>query len=354
MFKEITEATAQFTAGRLGKSSVYKSNLRGKTVAITVRKLKTVRDFRSRLAQICNIHHSNIVKLLGGCCEGDHVHLVYDYVQGSSLADCLRNSRMPGFTILKTWISRMQIAVDVAQGLEYMHHDASMNCVHNYLKSSSIIITEPGYRAMICHAGACYLTGEYEFEDINKGYDISQDTSISGEIVEEEGPISGVQGMKLTKRYKSRRITGTQGYMSPEYVNTGIVSQKNDVFAFGVILLELLTGNEPVKYVSKANNKIEKVSLIESMDRIFLSNDQAECIQRLRFWMDPRLKDSFPVDCAERVVRLAATCVDSDPEKRHDMRYVAGKLSKEFIRSQQWSDKMQYNKELITSTLEGR
>ncbi|KAH9324509.1 hypothetical protein KI387_004687, partial [Taxus chinensis] len=319
-FKEITEATAQFTSGRVGKSSVYKADLRGKTVAITVRKLKKIRDFRSGLRQICNAHHANIVKLMGGCCEGEHVYLAYEYVQGSSLADCLRNIRMPGFTVLNSWISRMQIATDVAQALEYMHHDTKVDYVHNYVKSTSIIITEPGYKARICHVGASYLAGEYEIDDNHEVNDSSKQKAVSGEITEEEESTGKPeQGIKLHKRSKSMKITGTQGYMAPEYVSTGIVSQKNDVFAFGVILLELMSGHEPVRYLSKANRQLERVSLIDFVNKLFLSDDQAERAGKLRSWVDPRLKDSFPVDCAERVARLAASCVDSDLLKRPDM-----------------------------------
>ncbi|GLJ35052.1 hypothetical protein SUGI_0705400 [Cryptomeria japonica] len=261
---------------------------------------------------------------------------------------------MPGYTVLNTWISRMQIAIDVGKALEYMQHDTRLHYVHNYLKSRSIIITQPGYRAMMCHVGACYLTGEYEFEDNNNICDVSKDISISAEITEEEGPNPCHQGRKMSKRAKSMRITGIMGYMSPEYVSSGIVSQKDDVFAFGVILLEFLAGREPIKHMSKAKNELERVSLVETVNRILLSDEQAECIRRLRSWVDPRLKDSFPVECAERVVRLAAACVDSEPERRPDMRYVAGKISEEFIMSKQWSDKLQYNKEFITTTFKAR
>ncbi|XP_057819352.1 lysM domain receptor-like kinase 3 isoform X1 [Cryptomeria japonica] len=247
-FKEITGATSQFTSGRIGKSSVYKSNLRGKEVAITVRGLKSFRDFRAGIRQICSVHHANIVKLLGGCCEGENVYLVYDYVHGASLEDCLRNRKMPEFTVLKTWMSRMRIATDVAQALEYMHHDTSMNYVHNYMKATSIIIAEPDYRAKICHVGASYLAGEYVLDDAHEGYDLSKGKGVSSEITEEEENAGkSDRSIKLLKRSKSMRITGTQGYMAPEYVSTGIVSQKNDVFAFGVILLELLSGHEPVR-----------------------------------------------------------------------------------------------------------
>lgn len=148
------------------------------------------------------------------------------------------------------------------------------------------------------------------------------------------------------------KITRTHGYMAPEYVGTGIVSQKNDVYAFGVIMLELLTGHEPVRYVTKPNGQLQRVSLIESVNTIFCDDEIGDCTGRLRMWMDPKLKDSFPVDCAEGVGRLAVSCVDCDPGKRPDMRYVGGKLSKIFIRSQQWHEQMHADKKFITSTFE--
>ncbi|KAH9308268.1 hypothetical protein KI387_036179, partial [Taxus chinensis] len=188
-FKEIIEAMAQFTSGRVGKSLVYKSNLRGKTMAIT----------------------------------------------GSSLAYYVRSIRMPRFTVLNNWISRIQIGTNVAQALKYMHHDIPCRCL---------------------------LFGKPE------------------------------QGIKLHKRSKSMKITRTQGYMASEY--------KNDVFAFVVILLEIMSGHEPVRYLSKANRQLERV----------------ERAGKLRPWVDPRLRDYFPMDFIERVARLASSCVDSDLLKK--------------------------------------
>lgn len=335
-YKELADATAQFASGRLGKSSVWKCVLRGKTVVASVRsQQRKIRDFSAGLREICNAHHASIVKLLGGCCEGDHLYLVYEYVHGSSLEDCLRGSKVPGFTVLSTWISRMQIAVDVAQGLEYMHHDSKLDYIHNYIKSSSILITEPGYRARICHLGACYLAGEYD----------------SG-VVPERDSNSEIQPVGLLKRSRSTKITGTHGYMAPEYVAGAGLSHKTDVFALGVVLLELLSGHEPVRYVTEGGRQ-KRIGLIESLNSI-LSEGGNKCTGMLRSWMDPRLRDSFPVDCAERVARIASACVDSDFAKRPDMRYVAGELSKVFIKSQQWSEKMEANKGYTSVTFEAR
>lgn len=325
-YRELADATAQFASGRLGKSSVWKCVLRGKTVAVTVRKrMREIRDFGSGIREICNAHHASIVNLLGGCCEGENGYLVYEYVQASSLGDCLRVSKAPGFTVLGSWLSRMQIAVDVAQGLEYMHHDTKIKYVHNYIKSSSILVTDPSYRARICHLGASYLAGEYDTE-----------------------------GFGALPRRSSVKITGTQGYMAPEYLNSGVVSQKTDVFALGVVLLELLSGHEPIRYVADEGGRgMKRIGLIQTLNIVLLEGGD-NFTGRLRTWMDPRLKDSFPVDCAERVARIAASCVDPDPGKRPDTRYVAGELSRVFIMSEQWSERMDTNKRWVSGTFEAR
>lgn len=325
-YKELADATAQFASGRLGKSSVWKCVLRGKTVVASVRsQQRKIRDFSAGLREICNAHHASIVKLLGGSYDGENGYLVYEYVQGSSLEDCLRVSKAPGFTVLGSWLSRIQIAVDVAQGLEYMHHDTNIKYVHNYIKSSSILVTEPGYRAQICHLGAAYLAGEYDTE-----------------------------GVGVLPQRSTMKITGTQGYMAPEYINSGIVSQKADVFALGVVLLELLSGHEPIRYVADEGGRgMRRIGLIQSLN-ILISEAGDNFAGRLRRWMDPRLRDSFPVDCAERVARLAASCVDPDPGKRPDTRFIAGELSRVFIMSEQWSERMNANKTCVSSTFEAR
>lgn len=104
-YKELVDATTQFTFGRMRKSSVRKCFLRGKTVVASVRsQQRKIRDFSAGLREIYNAHHVSIMKLLGGYREGDHLYLIYKYVQGSSLGDYLRGSKVPGFPILSTWI----------------------------------------------------------------------------------------------------------------------------------------------------------------------------------------------------------------------------------------------------------
>ncbi|GLJ22994.1 hypothetical protein SUGI_0433840 [Cryptomeria japonica] len=340
-FKEITLATNHFRYGKLGNSSVWKCTLRNKPVVVTERIRTGPVDFRAKLREICSVHHRSIVELLGVCEEEDRLYLVYQYVEGSSMKECLRGSKAPGYTVLSSWLSRIQIAVDVAQGLEYMHHDISFNYVHKYIKSSSIIIVGPDLNARITHFGTSELTGELSAK--HEG-----EQSSSTEITEEDsGETSG-----QFKRSRSRKIIGSQGYMAPEFAASGKISQKTDIFAFGMVLLELLTGQEPVKFSFDATkNQYKRVSLTETLFQMISESDFSA---KLRTWIDPRLKDSYPVDSAEKVAKLAATCVDIGPHDRPDMRHVAGELSKIYLKSKKWSEELEANKAFMSTTMEAR
>ncbi|KAL0390085.1 UNVERIFIED_CONTAM: putative receptor-like protein kinase [Sesamum calycinum] len=208
----------------------------------------------------------SIVKLLGVSISGEHIYLVYEFVQGSDLGLCLRNKMNPHFTVLSTWMSRMQIATDVAHGLDYIHNTAglSIDMVHKHVKSSGIIVTEPSFNAKICHFGAAELCGE----------------------TREDGPQAAAAA--------ERQFEGVRGYMSPEFKATGVATQKSDVYAFGVVILELMTGTEPVRYKfdrSSGNHRL--ISVIETAREAVEGGGEEGVEGRLRRWTDKRLRDSF-------------------------------------------------------------
>ncbi|RZC91088.1 hypothetical protein C5167_028921 [Papaver somniferum] len=336
-FSEIRKATNNFLAKRFSSSSSsaasdWKCLIRGKDVIIFQRKFQRSIDsskLRERLTAICKSHHISLIKLLGASVSGDYIYLVYEYVNGGNLRDCLRNSRNPEFTVLSTWMSRMQIAADVAQGIEYIHHFCGLDLalVHNHIKSSSIIVTEPLYNAKICHFGTSELCGE-----INENREVIQ--SSVGEIQEE---IQSLPSSSKLRRTKSVKFTGTKGYMSPEYQQSGIATQKSDVYAFGVVILELLSGEEPVKFkLDQETGQYRSVSVIETAKEAIESED----FEKIRRWIDRRLKDSFPVEIAERLTRVALECVHAEADKRPDMRRVSGKISKLYLESMKWKEKM--------------
>eukprot|EP00252_Welwitschia_mirabilis_P026053 TRINITY_DN8356_c0_g1_i1.p1 TRINITY_DN8356_c0_g1~~TRINITY_DN8356_c0_g1_i1.p1 ORF type:complete len:386 (-),score=48.52 TRINITY_DN8356_c0_g1_i1:153-1310(-) len=317
-FAELARATNNFRSGRIGNSSVWKCNLRNKTVAVTekVTVIDTDFAFASKLKELCSLHHRNVIGILGGCMEGAKVYLVYQFFEGLSLKDCLRGSKVRGFTVLGSWFSRVQIALDVAQGLDYLHHHSGLVCyVHKHLKSSSVMIVEPELRATIGQFGACELARE---------------------------------------KLENQKITGAAGYMAPESTHYGAISQKSDVFSFGVLMLELLTGKEPISYhFDETGNGYRRVSIVDDVVTIL---SQKDCRFGLRCWTDPRLNDSFPAANVEKFAVLASLCVNDDPGSRPDMTDVAAELSTIYLEAREWAESLDANASRtgITVAFEGR
>ncbi|GMN24907.1 hypothetical protein TIFTF001_000743 [Ficus carica] len=232
----------------------------------------------------------------------------------------------------------MQIATDLAHGLDYIHNKTglSINLVHNHIKSSSVVVTEPSFKAKICHFGAAQLCGETDVRSpspISKG----EITEISDDDDDDDESDSKLKNSRDLKRMGSGRMQfqGVMGYMSPEFQSSGVATQESDVFAFGVVILELLSGDEPLKYkFDKSKREFVKTSLIES------AKWALEGGGRIRQWMDRRLRDSFPVDVAEKLTRVALECVHVEPDKRPNMGRVAGKVSKLYLESKTWSDNL--------------
>ncbi|KAH6814027.1 Protein kinase superfamily protein [Perilla frutescens var. frutescens] len=328
-FSEIRAATNNFLAKRHSSTSSssqsWRCVLSGKDVVVFQRKLRksmTNSAVMQKLSVISKGHFTSIVKLLGISISGEHIFLVYEFVQGSDLGLCLRNKINPDFTVLSTWTSRMQIATDVAHGLDYIHNTAglSVDMVHKHVKSSGIIVTEPSFNAKICHFGAAELCGETG--------EVGKQAAASGE----------------------RQFEGVRGYMSPEFKATGVATQKSDVYAFGVVILELMTGQEPLRHkLDRSSGTQRLISVIETAREAVDGGGEEAVEGRLRRWIDRRLRDSFPVEVAERLTRVALQCVQEDPDRRPEMKWVAGKISKLYLASRNWSERLRVPTEISVS-----
>ncbi|KAG1354938.1 protein LYK5 [Cocos nucifera] len=343
-FPEILAATNSFLSPSLSSSSsAWRCFLRGADAAVVRRPFRgDPASLRARLAALCRSHHMAVSRLLGASLAGDHIYIVYEYVPGATLADCLRNPRNPSFSPLSSWLSRVQVAADLAQGLEYIHHYSAgtgqqspaprehgqfRGTVHDRIKSSAVIITEPGFRAKICHFGAAELAGDVS---------VDAEETKAGEIATASPP--------RRSETHATRIEGTRGYIAPEVIAGGRISRRSDVFAFGVVLLELLSGEEPVRYrYDRESGGLEMFSIIETARRAIEAAEQEEKderYRRVRGWVDRKLRDSFPVEAAEKLIRVALRCVDAEAGRRPDMIWVAGKLSKQLIEAEAWDEKV--------------
>ncbi|KAK2968176.1 hypothetical protein RJ640_018269 [Escallonia rubra] len=321
-FSEIAFATNNFLAKRHHSSSSstsWRCCIRDADVIVFQRKLRRQIDtseLQEKLSLICKSHYSSIIKLKGASTSGSCIYLVYDYIHGANLADCLRNPRNPNFTVLSNWMSRIQIATDLAHGLDYIHNSTGLNMsfVHNHVKSTSIIVTDVNFSAKICHFGTAELCGEMVENDTrSRSRDFKRSNS------------------------KLMRVEGTRGYMSPEYQLSGVGTKKSDVYAFGVVVLELLTGEEPLKYVFDGEGGgYVRVSVVETA-RAAVGGGGGGGVRR---WVDKRLRDSYPADVVEKLVGVALECLEEDPEKRPDMGRVSGRVSKLYLESRSWIEKM--------------
>lgn len=273
-------------------------------------------ELQRKLGLISRSHHNSLCKLIGVSVSGNYIYLAYEYVVGVNLLQCLRNPRNPNFTVLSKWLSRVQIATDVAHGLDYIHNCCGMDSdfVHNHIKCSSIIVTEPNLNAKICHFGTAELCGEIPDRTATR-----LDKLGSGQL----------------------KFEGTRGYMAPEFQVSGTPTKQTDVYAFGVVLLELFSGRELLKYsVDEDTGGFTRVSLIETAREALAGDGSRGGFGKLRQWVDKRLRDSYPVEVAKKMVRLALDCIDEDPKKRPDMARIVGSVSRMYLESKSWADQM--------------
>jgi len=207
-YEELFNATEGFSMsykiGQGGFGAVYYAELRGEKAAIKKMDMQASNEFLAELKVLTHVHHLNLVRLIGYCTESS-LFLVYEFIENGNLSQHLRRT---GYEPL-SWAARIQIALDSARGLEYIHEHTVPVYIHRDIKSANILI-DKNYRAKVADFGLTKLT--------------------------EVGNTS----------LPTRGIVGTFGYMPPEYARYGDVSPKVDVYAFGVVLYELISAKEAI------------------------------------------------------------------------------------------------------------
>jgi hypothetical protein len=168
--KDLSKATENFQSARKVGTSVFRGSVHGMDVAIVVIKnpgfaagtssTSITADFVAEMKNLCSVHHTNLVKLIGGCNSGSQVYLVYEFIDTGNLRQYLRSQYAPGFSALPTWTGRLQVVLDVAKGLEYLHHHThNAPFVHRHLKSSNILL-DSELHARIAYFGVAKIRGE--------------------------------------------------------------------------------------------------------------------------------------------------------------------------------------------------
>ncbi|CAN1310094.1 Serine/threonine receptor-like kinase NFP [Linum perenne] len=265
--EELKEATNGFEDECLIEGSVYKGKICG--VDYAIKKMKW--NAREELKILQKVNHGNLVQLEGFCIDSKdaNCYLVYEFIENGSLHSWLHTNKGKDLS----WKTRVRIAIDVANGLQYIHEHTRPRVVHKDIKATNILL-DSNMRAKIANFGLAK---------------------------------SGCNAITM-------HIVGTQGYIAPEYMADGIVSTKMDVFAFGVVLLELVSGKEATDEEGNA--------LWEEAEEIMIEGGEgsSSCVGKLRSWVDEALmEESYPIESIINVMNVAAACVNIDPEKRPSM-----------------------------------
>ncbi|MED6169582.1 hypothetical protein PIB30_022520 [Stylosanthes scabra] len=314
-YEELALATNNFSLankiGQGGFGEIYYAELNGKfspttqKAAIKKMDMKASKEFLAELKVLTHVHHLNLVHLIGYCVKGSFF-LVYEYIDNGNLSEHLRNSdREP-----LPWSTRIQIALDSARGLEYIHEHTKPVYIHRDVKSANILL-DKSFHGKVADFGLAML--------------IDAESSSA----------------------PTANMAGTFGYMPPEYVY-GKVSPKLDVFAFGVVLYELISAKEAVTVI---NGGAEIKGLVALFREVFDQPDPREGLKEL---VDPRLGDNYSIDSVYKMAQLANACTDADPKQRPKMRSVVVALMTLGSSTENWDIASFYENPALVNLMSAR
>lgn len=309
-YEELATATNDFSIankiGQGGFGAVYYAELRGEKAAIKKMDMEATREFLAELKVLTNVHHLNLVRLIGYCVEGS-LFLVYEYVENGHIGQHLRGTGRDPLP----WSKRVQIALDSARGLEYIHEHTVPVYIHRDIKTANILI-DKNFHAKVADFGLTKLT---------------------------EVGSSSLQ----------TRLVGTFGYMPPEYAQYGDVSPKVDVYAFGVVLYELISAKEAI--VKPNGSVTESKGLVALFEEVL---NQPEPDEDLRQLIDPRLGDDYPLDSVRKMAQLAKACTHENPLIRPSMRSIVVALMTLSSSTEDWDVGSFYGNQGMINLMSGR
>ncbi|XWS55492.1 hypothetical protein CRYUN_Cryun09bG0004900 [Craigia yunnanensis] len=274
-YKDLYAATRGFKQSEIigvgGFGAVYKGVLPTTGTEVAVKKItrnsiQGLREFAAEIESLGRLRHKNLVNLQGWCKQKNDLLLIYDYIPNGSLHSILYNQKQ-GF--LLSWEQRFNIIKDIAAGLLYLHEEWDLVVIHRDVKSSNVLI-DAEMNARLGDFGLARL------------YDHGTDSHTTN-------------------------IVGTIGYIAPELARNGKASTSSDVFAYGVLLLEVVSGRKPI-----------------DSRNFFLVDWVIECHQmgQILDAMDPKLSSSYVIEEVKLVLLLGLLCCHPKPEVRPSMRKV--------------------------------
>ncbi|TYK15309.1 BRASSINOSTEROID INSENSITIVE 1-associated receptor kinase 1-like [Cucumis melo var. makuwa] len=306
--RELQVATDHFSnkhiLGRGGFGKVYKGRLADGSL-VAVKRLKEERSqggelqFQTEVEMISMAVHRNLLRLRGFCMTPTERLLVYPFMVNGSVASCLRER--PDTQPPLNWLNRKRIALGAARGLAYLHDHCDPKIIHRDVKAANILLDE-----------------EYE-------------------------AVVGDFGLAKLMDYKDTHVTtavrGTIGHIAPEYLSTGKSSEKTDVFGYGVMLLELITGQRAFDLARLAND--DDVMLLDWVKGLLKD-------KRLETLVDPDLAGKYPDDEVEQLIQVALLCTQGTPTERPKMSEVVRMLEGDGLaeRWEEWQKEERFHQDL--------
>ncbi|XP_042015851.1 probable serine/threonine-protein kinase PIX13 [Salvia splendens] len=286
-FAELRAATRNFrndtVVGEGGFGKVYKGWLDSKSgsTVVAVKKLNSeslqgFQEWQSEVNFLGKLSHCNLVKLLGYCWDDTELLLVYEFMQKGSLENHLfgRGAAVQPLP----WDTRLKILIGAARGLAFLHA-SDRKVIYRDFKASNILL-DSSYHAKLSDFGLAKL------------------------------------GPTASKSHVSTQVMGTYGYAAPEYVATGHLYVKSDVYGFGVVLVEMLTGLRALD-----TNRPEKQHNLVDWIKPSLQDRR-----KLKGVMDSHLEGRYPSRSALQIAHLALNCIESDPKNRPSMQEIVETL----------------------------
>ncbi|XP_062079147.1 BRASSINOSTEROID INSENSITIVE 1-associated receptor kinase 1-like isoform X4 [Humulus lupulus] len=294
--RELQVATDNYSdtniIGRGGFGKVYKGHLADGSL-VAVKRLKKERtqggvlQFQTELEMISIARHRNLLRLRGFCLTSTERLLVYPYMANGSVASCLREC--PGSQSPLDWEIRKRISLGSARGLAYLHDECDPKIIHRGVKTANILLDE-------------------EFE-----------------------AVVGDFGLAKLMDHKDTHVTtavrGTVGYIAPEYLSTGKSSEKTDVFGYGVMLLELITGQSAYDLARLANDDVMLFDWVKG-----LWNDK-----KLETLVDANLQGNYVNEEVEQLIQVALLCTQGTASERPKMSEVVRMLEGDGL-AERWED----------------
>ncbi|KAF7129852.1 hypothetical protein RHSIM_Rhsim10G0052400 [Rhododendron simsii] len=287
---ELTSVTNNFddelVIGSGGFGKVYKALIDDGTIVVALKRLNLkskqgAKEFWTEIEMLSKLRHTHLVSLLGYCDECNEMILVYEFMEHGTLADHLYKFKTNDNGLIghMPWEQRLNICIGAARGLDYLHTGIPHGIIHRDVKTTNILL-DKNWVAKISDFGLCKV-----------GSTSHSHTHISTDV------------------------KGTFGYLDPEYFLTRRLSKKSDVYAFGVMMLEMLCGRPAV------DTKVE-----EEERSLVLWAQQGIKGKKLDQLIDPKLKDQISPHCLKVFVEVANNCLDTRPKERPTMADVVVRL----------------------------